>query len=57
MAPKSDFASQSFDCFSADKELQNNKLGTDVNYNLDRISSINTKYYVPGEVNDQLKNL
>ena len=45
MAPKSDFESQSFDRFSADKELQNNELEPDVNYNLDQISSINTKYY------------
>ena len=57
MDSNSDFQSQSFNPFSVNKELQNNKLDPDVNYYLDKISSLDAKYYVPGEVKDQLKSL
>ena len=53
MAPNSDFECRSFNSFS---ELQNNELEPDVNYYLDQISSLDTKYYVPGEIKDQLKS-
>ena len=53
MAPNSDFESRSFNPFS---EFQNKELEPDVNYYLDQISSLDTKYYVPGEIKDQLKS-
>ena len=46
MAPNPDFESHSFNPFSVDEEFQNNE-----------IFSLDTKYYVPGEVKDQLKSL
>ena len=46
MAPNLDFESQSFNFFSFNEEFQNNE-----------ISSLDTKYYVPGEGKDQLKSL
>ena len=57
MTSNSDFESQPFNPFSVSEQLQNNELGPDVNYYLDQISSLDTKYYVPGEVKEQLKNL
>ena len=57
MAPDSDFESQFFHPFPVNEELQNNELDPDVNYYLDEISSLDTKYYVPDEVKDQLKSL
>ena len=44
MAPNSDFKSQSFNPFSVIEELQNNEIDPDVNYYLDQISSLDTKY-------------
>ena len=55
--PNSDFESQFFNLFSVNEELQNNELDPDVNYYLDETSSLETKYYVPDEVKDQLKSL
>ena len=52
MAPNSDFESQFFHPFSANEKLQNNELNPDVNYCLDQIFSLDTKYYVPGEIKD-----
>ena len=46
MAPNLDFESQSFNLFSINEEFQNNE-----------ISSLDAKYYVPGEGKDQLKSL
>ena len=46
MAPNLDFESQSFNFFSINEEFQNNE-----------ISSLDAKYYVPGEGKDQLKSL
>ena len=46
MAPNPDSEFQSFNTFSANEEFQNNE-----------IFSLDTKYYVPGEVKDQLKSL
>ena len=57
MAPNSDFESQFFNPFSVNEDPQNNELDPDVNYYLDEISSLDTKYYVPVEVKDQLKSL
>ena len=57
MAPNSDFEPESFNPFSVNEELQNNELNPDVNYYLDEISSLDTKYYVPHEVKEQLKSL
>ena len=57
IAPNSDFESQFLNPFSVNEELQNNELEPDVNYYLDEISSLDTKYYVPDEVKDQLKSL
>ena len=57
MAPNSDSESQFFNPFSVNEELQNNEIDPNVNYYLDEISSLDTKYYVPDEVKDQLKRL
>ena len=57
VSPNSDFESQSFNPFSVSEEFQHNELDPDVNYYLDEISSLDTKYYVPDEVKDQLKIL
>ena len=57
MAPNSDFESQFFNSFSVNQEIQNNELDPDVNYNLHEISSLDTNYYVPDEVKDQIKSL
>ena len=57
MAPNSDFESQFFNPFLVNEELQNNELDSDVNYYLNEISSVDTKYYAPDEVKDQLKRL
>ena len=57
MAPNSDFESQFFNSFSVNQEIQNNELDPDVNYYLDEIFSLDTNYYVPEEVKDQLKSL
>ena len=57
MAANSDFEPQSCNPYSANQELQNNELDPDVNYYQNHISSLNTKYYVPSKVKNQLKNL
>ena len=57
MAPNSVFESQFFNPFPVNEELQNNELDPDVNYYLNEISSLDTKYYVLDEVKDQLKSL
>ena len=58
IAPDTHFESQSFNSFSVNEELQHNEVDPDVNYNLDEIASLNTKYYVPDEIKDhQLKSL
>ena len=57
MSPNSDFESQSFNPFSVNEELQHNDLNPDVNYYLDEISYLDTKYHVHDEVRDQLKSL
>ena len=57
MAPNANFEYQFFNIFPASEELQNNELDPDVNYCLDEISFLDTKYCVPDEVKDQLKIL
>ena len=57
IAPDTHFESQSFNPLSVNEELQHNEVDPDVNYNLDEIASLNTKYYVPDEIKDQLKSL
>ena len=57
MVTNSDFESQTFNPFSVTEELQNNELDPDVNYCLDEISFLDTKYYVSDEVKDKLKSL
>ena len=57
MAPSSDFEFQFFNSFTVNEELVNNELDPDLSYYLDQISFLDTKYYVPGEVKDQLKSL
>ena len=57
MAPNSEYESQFFNPFSVNEELQNNELDPHVKYYLDEISFLDTKYYVPDEVKDQLKSL
>ena len=57
MAPSSDFEFQFFNSFTVNEELLNNELDPDLSYYLDQISFLDTKYYVPGEVKDQLKSL
>ena len=43
--------------FQSMKKVQKNELDPDVNYYVDQISFLDSKYYVPGEVKDQLKSL
>ena len=47
MDPNSDSESRSFNPCSVNEELQHNEPDPDVNYYLDEISSLDTKYYVP----------
>ena len=55
LVQNSDFESQSFKPFLVNEELQNKELDPDVNYYLDQISSLDTKYHVTGEVKEKLK--
>ena len=55
LVQNSDFESQSFKPFLVNEELQNKELYPDVNYYLDQISSLDTKYHVTGEVKEKLK--
>ena len=58
MAPNSEFEFQTFNPFSVNElDEINNELDPNVNYCLYQISSLDTKYHVPGEVKDQLKSL
>ena len=57
MAPNSDFEPDSFNPFSVNEELQNKELKPDLNYHLDHLFSLDTKYYVTGDAKDQLKSL
>ena len=57
MAPNSDFEPQFFNLFSVNEKLQNNELDPDVNYYLNEIFSLDTKYYASDEIKDQLKGL
>ena len=57
MTPNFDFKSQSFNPFSVNEESPKNELDPDVNYYVDQISFLGSKYYVLGEVKDQLKSL
>ena len=52
MAPNSDFESQSFNPFPVNEELRHNELDPDVNYYLEEIYFLDTKYYLPDEVDD-----
>ena len=58
MAPNSDFESQSFNYFSVNEVLHHHyhHHHNIINY-LYQFSSLDSKYYVPGEVEDQLKSL
>ena len=56
MDPNSDSESRSFNPCSVNEELQHNEPDPDVNYYLDEISSLDTKYYVLDEVRGQLKS-
>ena len=55
MVQNFDFESQSFKPFLVNEELQNKELDPDVNYYLDQISFLDTKYQVTGEVKEKLK--
>lgn len=57
MAPNSDFEFHYFNPFSVNKELQRNEIDSNTNYCLDKISSLDTKYYALGEVKKNLKSL
>ena len=51
MPPNSSFESQSFNPFSINEDFKDNDQDPDVNFYQMQISSLDTSYYIPNEVN------
>ena len=56
MPPNSSFESQSFNPFSINEDFKDNDQDPDVNFFQTQISSLDTSYYIPNEVKDNLEN-
>ena len=56
MPPNGSFESQSFDPFSVNQDLKDNAQDADVNFCQTQISSLDTTYYIPNEVKENLEN-
>ena len=49
------FETQSFNPFSVNEDLKDNDQDPDVNFYQTQISSVDTSYYIPNEVKENLK--
>ena len=56
MPPSGNFETQSFNPFSVNEDLKDNDQNPDVNFYQTQISSLDTSYYTPNEVKENLEN-
>ena len=56
MPPNGSFESQSFNPFSINEALKDNDQDPRVNFYQTQISSLDTSYYIPNEVKENLEN-
>ena len=56
MPPNGSFEPQSFNPFSVNEDLKDNDQDPDVNFYQTQISSLDTNYYIPNEVKENLEN-
>ena len=56
MPPNGSFESQSFNPFSISEDPKDNDQDPDVNFYQTQISSLDTSYYIPNEVKENLEN-
>ena len=56
MPPNGGFESQSFNPFSINENLKDNDQDPDVNFYQTQISSLDTSFYIPNEVKENLEN-
>ena len=56
MPRNGNFVSQSFNPFSVDEDLKDNDRDPDVNLYQTQISSLDSSYYIPSEVKENLEN-
>ena len=56
MPPNGSFESQSFNPFSVNGDFKDNDQDPDVNFCPTHISSLDTSYYIPNELNENLEN-
>ena len=56
MPPNGSFESLSFNPFSINKDLKYNNQDPDVNFYQTQVSSLDTSYYIPNEVKENLDN-
>ena len=57
MSANGNFETQSFNPFSVNEDLKDNDQNPDVNFYQTQISSLDTSYYIPNEVKENLENL
>ena len=57
MPPNGNFETQSFNPFSVNEDLKGNDQDPNVNFYQTQISSLDTSYYIPNEVKENLENL
>ena len=56
MPPNDSFESQSFNPFSVNEDLKDNDQDFGVNFYQTQIPSLDTSYYIPNEVKENLEN-
>ena len=56
MPPNDSFESQSFNPFSVNEDLKDNDQDFGVNFHQTQIPSLDTSYYIPNEVKENLEN-
>ena len=56
MSPNGSFESQSFNPSSINEDLKNDDQDPDVNFYQTQISTLDTSYYIPNEVKENLEN-
>ena len=57
MPPNGSFETQSFNPFSVNEDLKDNDQDPGDNFYQTQISSLDTSYYIPNEVRENLENL
>ena len=55
MASKGSFETHSFNPFSVNEDLNDNDQDPDVNFYQTQISSLDTNYYIPNEIKENLE--